>query len=344
MAKMTEDKYTIADFFEKTPDLVCIADKDGYFKNVNQSVVSKLGYNKEELLAHPILEFVHPNDREFTSRKRKDLISGKVLVNFENRYLTKNGNTVWLSWTSIYFLETETVFAIAKDISETKKIEFEVESKYRKYKSLARRFKKSIEKDRKFLALELHEELAQLASVVKMDVDWIKLNHVDLPEKSQNRIHHAAAMADLLITTIRRISFSISPSMLEDIGLAATIHWHCKEFSILNGIPCHFNTDIVEQSLSQEIKTDIFRICQESLSNVMYHAEASEVNIRLSEDDNDIHLSIADNGKGFEIQKIIQQNGLNSIRERVDSINGKFRIDSAPGKGTQIQVSIHKPA
>lgn len=344
MAKITEDKYTISDFFEKTPDLICIANKDGYFKNVNQSVVSKLGYTREELLANPIVDFIHPNDREFTSRNRKELISGKVLVNFENRYLTKNGNTVWLSWTSIYFPETETVFAIAKDISETKKIEFEVESKYRKYKSLATRFKKSIEKDRKFLALELHEELAQLASVVKMDVDWIKLNNVDLPEKSQNRIDHAAAMAELLITTIRRISFSISPSMLEDIGLAATLHWHCKEFSILNGIPCHFESDIDEQSFSLEIKTDLFRICQESLSNVMYHAEASEVHISLREAGSDIHLSITDNGKGFDLHRISQPNGLNSIRERVDSINGKIQINSAPGKGTQIKVSIHKPA
>jgi PAS domain S-box-containing protein len=194
-------------FFEMTPDLVCIAGKDGFFKKVNQAVTNKLGYTEEELLAVPIASFIHPEDKEFTSKERAALLNGKVLVNFENRYVTKPGKTIWLEWTSIYFADDEIVFAIAKDITKRKEIEKEVEKTYEKFRSLATHFKNSIEKDRKYLAVELHEELAQLASVVKMDVDWLRIKLPDLPDIAKARVEHASVITGLLINTIRRINF-----------------------------------------------------------------------------------------------------------------------------------------
>ncbi|MDB5209227.1 MAG: domain S-box protein, partial [Sediminibacterium sp.] len=197
-------------FFEMTPDLVCIAGKDGFFKKVNKAVIDKLGYTEEELLSAPISSFVHPEDRDLTSSERSDLLNGKVLINFENRYVTKQGKAIWLEWTSIYFPDDQIVFAIAKDVTQRKHIEADVEKTYAKFKSLATHFKNSIEKDRKYLAVELHEELAQLASVVKMDVDWLRIKVPDLPAAAKDRIEHASVVADLLIKTIRRVTFSIS--------------------------------------------------------------------------------------------------------------------------------------
>ena len=89
-------------FFELTPDLVCIAGKDGYLKKVNQSVIDKLGYTKEELLCRPVNEFIHPDDRSTTAAEREKLIKGQPLLNFQNRYITKEGAVIWLEWTSIY--------------------------------------------------------------------------------------------------------------------------------------------------------------------------------------------------------------------------------------------------
>ncbi len=344
MKNIQNEKYTLSDFFELTPDLVCIADRDGYFKNVNRAVINKLGYSQEELYSKPIIQFVHEDDQCLTQQTRQELLNGKALLNFENRYTTKEGGYVWLSWTSIFFADSEIVFAIAKDVTERKKVDLEVEKKYRKFKSLATRFKKSIEEDRKYLAVELHEELAQLASVMKMDVDWVRINDLEISEKSKSRIEHASIIAELLIQTIRRISFSISPSLLEENGLAATMRWHCKEFSILNGIPCHFKENFDESELSLEIKMDLFRICQESLSNVMYHAMASEVFIDISDTGNAINMSIKDNGKGFDLKQVKNANGLRNMQERADSINGELVIQSEPDKGAQIQVSIRKVA
>ena len=200
--------------FEMTPDLVCIAGKDGYLRKVNPAVVLKLGYTEAELYARPVASFIYPEDRDTTHKERMELLDGKPLLNFQNRYITKAGAIVWLEWTSIYSSDKEIVFAIAKDITVRKEIEKDVEEKYRKFKSLATHFKTSIEKERKYLAVELHEELAQLAAIVKLDVDWVNKHEPGLEGLSKMRIEHALAVADLLVNTIRRISFSISPKML----------------------------------------------------------------------------------------------------------------------------------
>jgi PAS domain S-box-containing protein len=340
MASLKNSEFEVFAFFEMTPDLVCIAGKDGFFKNVNPAVIDKLGYTEDELYASPIASFIHPEDIDMTHQNRTELLSGKALLNFQNRYVAKSGEVVWLEWTSIYFSDKEVVFAIAKDVTERKQTEKEVEEKNKKLKNLATHFKSSIEKDRKQLAYELNEELAQLVSVVKMDIDWIANNLPDLPGSAKSRTEHALAVSRMLIKTIQRISFSISPGMLDDFGLDATLEWLCDEFSVLNGIPCSFESAYDEKSLTQEMKIDFFRICQESLTNIMYHAQASSVKISIEEADDKICLVIIDDGKGFEIEQQKQNSGLIGIRERTTSINGQLTIQSEPGKGTKVCVAI----
>ena len=327
-------------FFSKTPDLVCIAGRDGFFKKVNPPVIEKFGYSETELYERPIASFIHPDDQGITQQLRSELLTGKPLHNFLNRYVTKDGSVLWLEWTSVYFPDKDIVFAIAKDVTERKQLEKEKEEQNRKYKSLATFFKSNIEKDRKYLAYELHEELAQLVSALKMDVEWVAANATDLPTSSMSRMEHAAVISKLLIKTLQRISFSISPNMLDDFGLNATLEWLCKEFSILNEIPCEFEAAYNEDDLDHEMKIDFFRICQEALTNVIDHANATKVNIRINEVENDIQLCIFDDGKGFYIDQEKKTPGLTSMRERAASINGRLELITEPGKGTKICVSV----
>jgi len=342
MATLLNSELEMFTFFEMTPDLVCIVGKDGFFRKVNPAVISKLGYTKEELFASPVSSFIHPEDKDLTSRERTALLAGKALVNLQNRYITKKGDIIWLAWTSIYFSDKEIVFAIAKDITESKQTEKNIEEKYKKFKGLANHFKSIIEEDRKYLAVELHEELAQLAAVIKMDIEVIRDKEPGLSTASKSRMEHAIVVTGLLINTIRRISFSISPTMLEDLGLDETLKWHCREFSILNGIPCLFESAYAEADLTQEIKLDFFRICQESLSNVMYHAQATSVKISIEDKGDEICLTITDDGKGFDSTQQKQASGLVSMRERAASINGQLTIQSEIGKGTLVYVAIKK--
>ena len=342
MSNLKNQESEIFALFEMTPDLVCIAGKDGFFKKVNPAVIKKLGYTQKELFAKPIASFIHSGDLEMTARERKKLLKGRALINFQNRYVARNGNIIWLDWTSIYLPDKEIVFAIAKDVTDRKQIEKDVEEKYRKFKSLATHFKTSLEKDKKYLAVELHEELAQLASVVKIDIDWINTHEPGLSVSSKSRIEHALAVSGLLINTIRRISFSISPGMLDDLGLKETLEWHCREFSLLTGISCKFESNYNEQDLTREIQLDFFRVCQESLTNIMYHAQAGKVKITIDDVGDKIGLVIMDDGKGFDIDKQNRKSGLISMRERAASINGDFAIKSEIGKGTKVCVTITK--
>src|ERR1700722_19428515 len=120
-----------------TPDLVCIAGSDRFFRKVNRAVIEKFGYTEEELMTRPIASFMHPEDKQLTLHKRAELFAGKSLVNFRNRYVTKNGNTLWLELTSLYFPGEQVGLRNRKDNPKPPQVEVEIEEEYRKFKGLA---------------------------------------------------------------------------------------------------------------------------------------------------------------------------------------------------------------
>ena len=115
--------YSLLPFFELSHDLLCIAGFDGYFKKVNPALCKLLEFTEDELLAKPIDTFIHPDDREITQKKRESIHNEKPLLNFENRYVSKSGKIVWLSWTSMPVSSDELVYAIAKNVTHKKEQE-----------------------------------------------------------------------------------------------------------------------------------------------------------------------------------------------------------------------------
>src|SRR5690554_2464627 len=120
---MSTNTFNFERFFELTTDLVCIANFDGYFVRVNDAVSKTLGYSFEELYSHHINYFLHPEDQSETISARNELAKISTLHNFENRYITKKGTIIWLSWTSIPSKEDQVIFAIAKDITHKKRLD-----------------------------------------------------------------------------------------------------------------------------------------------------------------------------------------------------------------------------
>jgi len=332
----------LSDFFELTPDLVWIAGTDGYLRNANPAVTKNLGYSLEELLSKPITAFMHPDDTGITVENRNKLLKGEVLHSFSNRYISKTGNIIWLEWTSVYLAQREVVLAIAKDITYRKKIEIEVEEKYIKFRGLATHFKNMVENDRKYFAHELHEELAQLLAVVNMDVSWLNMHAENLPDKVKSRVEHASEVCKLMINTIQKLAFSISPQMLDDFGLSATMEWLCNEFYILYGIVCSFESDYDENDLTNEIKLDFFRICQEAFADILNHAQAGKIKVSIKDTGISIELLIHDSGSGFAIELLKQSNGLASIQERANSINAKITLIDNLTEGIAISLVVEK--
>ena len=329
-------------YFENTPDLVCVAGEDGFFKSINKAVINKLGYTKEELLSIPIFSLIYPDDKKITFSTREEMLKGKPLINFENRYITKSGAIIWFQWTSFFLPHKKLVFAIAKDITEIKKKEKELHDKYSQSKKLASRFKGSMEKDRQQFAFELHEELAQLAAVIKLNLNSVTISLPDLDESAKEKIDHAAYLSELMIKTIRKISFEVSPYMLDSECLEDALLYLCNDFSALHEIPCFLEADFNEETISKEIKIDFFRVCQEALKNVLNHSKAESVTVSIIESESKVTLTIFDNGKGFDPKKQRQKSGLSNIRDRVSSINGQLTITSKPGEGTVISVVVDR--
>lgn len=123
--KESGEQYSLSPFFELSTDLLCIAGFDGYFKKINPAFCTLLGYSKKELLSKPINSFIHPEDQVLTEKHRDNIRKGKPLLNFENRYISKHGKTVWLSWTSMPVHNHKQVYAIAKNITHIKQHEAE---------------------------------------------------------------------------------------------------------------------------------------------------------------------------------------------------------------------------
>lgn len=340
MKYLNQQEFDSFSFFEMTPDLVCIAGKNGFFTRVNKAVIKTLGYTKTQLLSRPIHSFMHPDDRDRTLARRTELLNGEHLTNFQNRYVAKNGTIIWLQWTSVYIPDKEIIFAIAKDITVSKKNELAIEEKYLKFKKLATGFKQRIEKDRKYFGVELQEQLAQLAVVIKMSVASISATLPDADGPLKEKIDHAMVVSGLLITTIKRIILNIGPYVLDNLGLQETLQWFCKEFTILYNKPCQFSSKFDENELTQEMKIDFFRICQESLSNVIRHADATSVKVSIVKKGTAIVLSVADNGKGFQVKDRYKTQGLITMQQLATSIDATFSIKSKPGKGTTVSVAV----
>jgi two-component system sensor histidine kinase UhpB len=198
------------------------------------------------------------------------------------------------------------------------------------------------EEERKRIARELHDELGQTLTALRIDLNWLEER---LPGAEPRITDKLAAMESLLNKTVdsmRRISEDLRPGMLDDLGLAAAIEHHVEKFTEQTGIPCELTMRQDDFDLDEQIATAVFRILQESLTNVTRHAAASRVSIEVQESGDEIRLTVQDDGCGLPDKKDRRRNsyGLIGMHERVKMLGGYLEISSAPGKGTRIEAVI----
>jgi signal transduction histidine kinase len=221
-----------------------------------------------------------------------------------------------------------------------KRAEEDLRDKNKELKDLSNHLQNVREQERKIIAREVQEEVGQLAAALKMDIDWLSINIPGAEDVHKERITHASNTARLIINTIRRIASSLRPSMIDELGLNASLEWLCSQFSGNNPIACSFIPADDDEGLSIEIRTAIFRICQDSLQNVSQHSAATDVKIIATVNKTGVSLHVEDNGRGFDVPSRKNALGLIGMRERALAINGKLQIESQPGKGTRVSVVV----
>lgn len=236
--------------------------------------------------------------------------------------------------------------SIFSDITERKRHEADLqehqlrlEESEARLRELAAFLETVREEERTRIARELHDELGQALTALRMDLGWLrgKCNAADsLGRAAAERVAAAFGVVEQSIVSLRRISEDLRPAMLDSLGLAAAIEHHVTQFAQRTGIPCRLRMNREEFELDGKLATAVFRIVQEALTNVARHAEASEVVIELEEAGDGIHLSISDNGRGFGAANSKKTFGLLGMRERVTMLGGTLEIDSQAGHGVRI--------
>ncbi len=199
------------------------------------------------------------------------------------------------------------------------------------------------EEERTRIAREVHDELGQALTSCKLDLSWIagKLPRGLKPLLAKTKA--LSAHIDSTIQMVRRISTELRPGVLDHLGLAAALEWQANEFQTRTGIRCDVHSRVREPLLDRDLDTTLFRIFQETLTNIIRHAGATQVTVDLKESKGRIILDIRDNGRGISEDEISKPEsmGLLGMRERAALLGGDFKISRLPGsKGTQVSVTI----
>jgi signal transduction histidine kinase len=200
------------------------------------------------------------------------------------------------------------------------------------------------EEERTRIAREVHDELGQALTGLKLDLSWIS-GKVDGDRALQRKIKTMAADVDETIQTVRRIATELRPGVLDSLGLAAAIEWQAMDFQDRTGIPCEVKIEVKEAIWDRGFSTICFRIFQETMTNIIRHANATQVTVRLARVDHELVLTVRDNGRGITESEIIHPRsiGLIGMRERVAQVGGQVFFFGVPGRGTTVTMRVPMP-
>lgn len=202
------------------------------------------------------------------------------------------------------------------------------------------------EDERTAMAREIHDELGQSLTALKMDVAWLqrRCDTAELIDKApvSERLKLMSAMIDGVIDQVRRIAAELRPGVLDDLGLGAAIEWQAQDFSRRFGILCHVESDVQEHRFARRVSTAIFRTLQEALTNVARHAHATSVAVTLQQKDGRLRLQVVDDGVGISPAALSRPGclGLVGMRERARQLGGSARFSARPGGGTRVSVDV----
>ena len=228
------------------------------------------------------------------------------------------------------------------DISAQKENEKKLQQANRQLRDLSSYLQQIREQERTTIARELHDELGQQLTALRMEFASLIKKCEGVSVKFEDRIANIFALMDEMGASIRHISSELRPSMLDDLGLQEAIAWQQNEFEKRSGIKCHLFSSGDLSVIPAKTATALFRILQESLTNIGRHSQATEVNTELIMDNQTVYLNVHDNGRGFDIHSIDRKRsfGLLGIQERATSLAGQLHLTSTPGQGTQLHVTI----
>lgn len=239
--------------------------------------------------------------------------------------------------------------SLRKEISEKRLKEVELENSYKQLRALTTHLESVREEERTKISREVHDELGQSLTGLKIDLDLLSKHLCESDDNSRTgklteMIRKMSALVDYNIQSVRRIAMELRPGILDDLGMVAAIEWQVQDFEKLTGIKCIFSSEAEDIPLDREVSTALFRIFQEVITNIARHSKATVVNVNLKDCRSEYVLVVEDNGVGISNDEIIapQSLGLLGIKERALIFGGNVKITGEYNKGTNVSVNVPK--
>ncbi|HVZ57697.1 MAG TPA: PAS domain S-box protein [Chitinophagaceae bacterium] len=320
--------------------------QEGRYAYVNPRFAEIFGYTPQDLMQNFRIDtIINPDDRELVAENIRARIEGEVdSIHYEVSGIHKDGSRLFLEifGSRFQYAGKPAIIGTLLDITERKLAEQQIRDSLAEIRQLTEHLQDIREEERAHMAREIHDELGQYLTVLKMDVSWLN-NHLRAgSQETRRKLEGLTQLIDETVKTVRRIASELRPSLLDDLGLVAAMDWHLHEFEARTGIRTEFRESGADLPLANPVKTGLFRIFQESLTNVARHAGASRVTVELQAGQGELTLRVQDDGKGFNPETIRRKKtlGLLGMKERCSMLRGSYELFSLPGQGTTITARI----
>lgn len=312
----------------------------------NNAIKETFGWNREELIGKSVT-LLYRNQEESEEIARYFYSTLKRQRTFVNEFYCrhKDGRDILCRMRAARIgdrLTERRIVVTYEDITEKRRAEEELRRSHQQLRELSAHLQSVREKECARIAREIHDELGQSLTALQMDVTWLG---TQLPAGCSHLAEKTKRMEQLVqatIESVHRIITELRPIMLDDLGLAAAIEWQAAEFQNRSGIECHVFVDCRDDYIQKDLATAVFRIFQETLTNVARHSRATAVWARLTQEKGVLNLQVTDNGKGITRKQAEDPRsfGIVGIRERVSLWNGCMRITGSKNKGTTVSIQI----
>ncbi|MGC9364750.1 MAG: PAS domain S-box protein [Fidelibacterota bacterium] len=328
------------------PQTVYEMDLKGRLTFTNKYGIRSLGYSQEDLnKGIDLLQLFIPSERQRVRENIRSILQGNPSRGNEYISLRKDGTTFQSLFYSNAIIQNDKpvgLRGVVIDIDDRKRAESDLKESRDQLRNLAAHLQTIREEERLIIAREIHDELGQALTALKMDLIWLQKRLApDQPEPLE-KVHSMSELVDSTIQTVRRISTELRPGLIDDLGLQAAMEWYCGEFCGRTGIDCKMELDNDEFHLEQDRVIAVFRIFQEALTNVVRHAKATKIFISLHRNSDLLTMEIKDNGIGITEDQIHSPKslGLVGLRERVNPWGGRVVISGARNVGTTVKVTL----
>ena len=341
-----KEKYLSDTIINSLPGIFYLYTRDGKFLRGNKNFETISKYGADEIRKMHPMDFIDEDEKELVSQKINNVfILGEENVQANFMLKTKEKIPYYFTGIAIEYEGNTCLLGVGIDVSERVEAQEKIKQTSEQLRQLAGHLQTIREEERKRIGREIHDELGQQLTAIKMDVAWIDKKIAGETTVVKNKLKNVIQLLDGSNESIRRILSELRPGILDDYGLLEAMEWLGRQFTANTGIPVKFTTVAIEIKSLELIATCIFRVYQEALTNITRYAQANKVSTSVSIVGETIMVIIEDDGKGFIIESVENKKtfGILGMKERVLLLGGKCELVSSPGKGTKIIIKLPYP-